>query len=103
MGNQLANLSTKEETSKRFDNIEAMLIEMSGTSRKTNHAQQPLLTGKRKEASQNEPYYHDEEGFLERSALQPAPIPLTITNDNSGAGDHTNSHLEIDANKPPVK
>jgi uncharacterized lipoprotein YehR (DUF1307 family) len=87
MEHRLANLSTKEETTKRFDTLEAMFAEIAGPLRKTH-----LLTGKLKGAEQDYNETYEEEMIFENQNDNNNSQTLAITHGQEGAGDHTNSH-----------
>jgi hypothetical protein len=106
---RLASLSTKEDTTSRFDRIEAILMGNSHTPKLQSREQMKLLTGKRKEKTddyENElELNEDENGPDSQEPMETEQTIHTILahETQTGEGDHTNSQIAEDTTKMRLK
>jgi hypothetical protein len=107
---QPATLSTKEETSERFDQIEEMLSGVIDTRKSARINKPKSLTEKRKEkaldnetvtASDDEEAFADSQQNMDTEEME--GTRMLLTNGNKGEGNQTNSHPDINSKNMRVK
>jgi hypothetical protein len=104
MESKLSTLSTREESNKRFDTIEALLLEQS-----SRRGRKQMLTGKRKdhtmEGDEELAGEEDDDVFVDSSLTMDTDDNMSKSNtrNNNSGGDNTNSLVVYDGHKTPVK
>jgi hypothetical protein len=104
MESKLSTLSTREESNKRFDTIEALLLEQS-----YRRGRIQMLTGKRKdhtmEGDEEMAGEEDDDVFVDSSPTMDTDDNMSKSNtrNNNSGGDNTNSLVVYDGHKTPVK
>jgi hypothetical protein len=106
---RLATLSTRAETTSRFDRIEAILMGRTTTLHTNKSERTNLLTGKRKEKtedydnlleSEEDESYQQTQELMEHEQTQDN-MQMIVT--HIGEGDQTNSHSEVDTTNTQLK